>query len=210
MERRKKIESGALVAILVFSVFATIPFATASPDDVIYVPDNYATIQEAVNVASDCDTIIMNSGTYYENVNVNKQYMKSVVDTNPMDSGDRDIWEKAVEFDIPQTVMIGDELFMKGSANTGSTVDIFVDDVLYTPLNNLELDQGDFEVEVIANSSIGMGAPGTVKLKAWIDCPKNPGDAPPAESAHGEIEISLVVWIEKPVHNLNTGHSLIF
>ncbi|RJS75331.1 hypothetical protein CW714_00430, partial [Methanophagales archaeon] len=206
MGKGKNIESVAFVAILVFLIFSTPPFAVASPDEVIYVPDDYPTIQEAVNVASDCDTIIMNSSTYYENVNVNKQHMKSGLETitNPVDSEVKDVW-KAVVFDIPQTVMIGDELCIKGAANTGSTVDIFVDDVLYAPLNNLELDQGEFEVEIIANSSIGMGAPGTVNLKAWIDCPKNPGDAPPAESAHGEIEISLVVWIEKPVHNLNTG-----
>ncbi|RJS68306.1 hypothetical protein CW714_10335 [Methanophagales archaeon] len=73
MGKWKNIESAAFVAILVFLVFATIPIATASPDDVIYVPDDYATIQDAVNAASPGYTIIVRDGTYTENVNVDKQ-----------------------------------------------------------------------------------------------------------------------------------------
>ena len=38
----------------------------------IYVPDNYSTIQAAVNAASAGDTIIVRDGTYTENVDVNK------------------------------------------------------------------------------------------------------------------------------------------
>lgn len=73
MGNKKKIGSAFFVAILVFLAFATLPFATASPDDVIYVPDNYATIQKAVNAASTGDTIIARDGTYTDNINVNKQ-----------------------------------------------------------------------------------------------------------------------------------------
>ena len=39
----------------------------------IYVPDNYSTIQAAVNAAFARDTIIVRDGTYTENVNVNKR-----------------------------------------------------------------------------------------------------------------------------------------
>ncbi|MDI6811677.1 MAG: hypothetical protein QMD80_08465 [archaeon] len=39
----------------------------------IYVPDNYPTIQSAVDAASAGDTIIVRDGTYIENVNVNKR-----------------------------------------------------------------------------------------------------------------------------------------
>jgi parallel beta-helix repeat protein len=38
----------------------------------IVVPDDYPTIQAAINAASDGDTIFVRSGTYYENVVVNK------------------------------------------------------------------------------------------------------------------------------------------
>ena len=37
----------------------------------IYVPDDYPTIQEAINAASPGDTIIVREGTYYENLVVN-------------------------------------------------------------------------------------------------------------------------------------------
>jgi len=40
--------------------------------DVIYVPDHYPTIQDAINHASDGDTIFVRARTYYENVVVNK------------------------------------------------------------------------------------------------------------------------------------------
>jgi parallel beta-helix repeat protein len=38
----------------------------------LYVPTRYKTIQEAINMASTGDTIFVSSGTYYENVIVNK------------------------------------------------------------------------------------------------------------------------------------------
>jgi parallel beta-helix repeat protein len=40
--------------------------------DIIYVPTNYLTIQEAINHANDGDTIFVFSGIYYERVRVNK------------------------------------------------------------------------------------------------------------------------------------------
>ena len=39
----------------------------------IYVPDDYPTIQDAVNAANDGDTIIVRDGTYTENVEVDKR-----------------------------------------------------------------------------------------------------------------------------------------
>jgi len=73
MGKGKNIKSVAFVAILVFLVFYTLPFAMASLDDVIYVPDDYERIQWAVDHASAGDTIVVRDGIYYENVNVNKQ-----------------------------------------------------------------------------------------------------------------------------------------
>jgi len=40
--------------------------------DVIHVPTNYSTIQEAINYANPGDTIFVHTGTYYEHVVVNK------------------------------------------------------------------------------------------------------------------------------------------
>lgn len=47
----------------------------------IYVPDDYTKIQWAVDNATEGDTIIVKSGTYYESVNVNKQLILRGMDT---------------------------------------------------------------------------------------------------------------------------------
>jgi hypothetical protein len=47
------------------------PFSLSS--NTIYVPDNYAKIQWAVDNASAGDTLIVRDGTYTENINVNKR-----------------------------------------------------------------------------------------------------------------------------------------
>jgi len=62
---------------LVFPVFASFliltAFAGVASAKTIYVPDDYARIQWAVDSASIGDTIIVRDGTYYENVVVNKK-----------------------------------------------------------------------------------------------------------------------------------------
>jgi len=61
----------------VFTVFASFliltAFASVSAARTIYVPDDYLTIQSAVNAASPGDTIIVRDGLYKEHVIVNKQ-----------------------------------------------------------------------------------------------------------------------------------------
>jgi parallel beta-helix repeat protein len=49
-------------------------YAKSSPAT-IYVPDNYPTIQAAVDAASPGDTIIVRNGTYTENVDLNKDHL---------------------------------------------------------------------------------------------------------------------------------------
>ena len=46
---------------------------TASANATIYVPDDYSTIQAAVDAAADGDTIIVRDGSYTENIDVTKQ-----------------------------------------------------------------------------------------------------------------------------------------
>ena len=36
--------------------------------EIIYVPDDYSTIQTAINASTDNDTILVSPGTYYENI----------------------------------------------------------------------------------------------------------------------------------------------
>jgi hypothetical protein len=78
----KRIISGITVILLLMSML-TLTFniqpAKAAPATII-VPDNYSTIQEAVNAASAGDTIYVRNGTYNEMVTINKDSLTLVGD----------------------------------------------------------------------------------------------------------------------------------
>ena len=70
----KKLVSGIVLTLLLTSML-TVAFDTqlVRPEArMIVVPDDYPTIQEAINNANEGDTIFVSSGTYYEHVVVNK------------------------------------------------------------------------------------------------------------------------------------------
>jgi parallel beta-helix repeat protein len=67
-----KLVSGITLIILVTSVLILTVNIKPVKAGTIAVPDDYSTIQEAINHASDGDTIFVRDGTYYENVVVNK------------------------------------------------------------------------------------------------------------------------------------------
>ena len=70
----KRIVSGIILTLVLMGIFVltfNIQPAKATPATII-VPDDYPTIQEAVNAASPGDTVFVRNGTYYENVVVNK------------------------------------------------------------------------------------------------------------------------------------------
>jgi nitrous oxidase accessory protein len=48
------------------------PKSVVAISNTIWVPDNYTTIQEAINNANEGETILIKAGTYYEHVIVNK------------------------------------------------------------------------------------------------------------------------------------------
>src|SRR5687768_7205854 len=60
------LRAAILTAIVTFTVYGQ---AQASA---LIVPDNYSTIQAAIDAASSGDTIIVRSGTYFENLTLNK------------------------------------------------------------------------------------------------------------------------------------------
>ena len=60
---------GVCIASVVLGAGAGVSVASATT---IYVPDDYAKVQWAVNNASAGDTIIASEGTYTENVDVKK------------------------------------------------------------------------------------------------------------------------------------------
>jgi PGF-CTERM protein len=87
------------------------------------------------------------------------------------DTVDITVLEKEVEFDMPSSVVIGEKITIKGTATSGTYVWVYVDDKPYQPLRKLVIEDGEFSKEV-TSTEVGMNVPGTVRLKAWIDCDK--------------------------------------
>ena len=72
MRSERNIYEKALILAVIFAMMAFISVEGTSAAT-IYVPDDYLTIQQAVNNAMECDVITVRDGTYVENVNVNKR-----------------------------------------------------------------------------------------------------------------------------------------
>jgi len=70
----------ALLANLLCPMFN--PTSTVHGFMVINVPDDYPTIQEAVNAANPGDTIIVSSGIYYEHITISKNHL-TLLGENP-------------------------------------------------------------------------------------------------------------------------------
>jgi hypothetical protein len=85
------------------------------------------------------------------------------------DTVDITVSEKGVEFDLPSIVVIGERITIRGTATSGTYVSVYIDDVLYRQLQDLVLEDGEFSKEV-TTTEVGMTIPGSVRLKAWIDC----------------------------------------
>jgi parallel beta-helix repeat protein len=71
MRSERKIYETALIFTVIFAMMAFISIECTLAST-IYVPDDYLTIQQAVNNATEGDVIRVRAGTYIENVNVNK------------------------------------------------------------------------------------------------------------------------------------------
>jgi hypothetical protein len=108
------------------------------------------------------------------------------------DTVDITVSEKGVWFDLPSTVVIDEKLDIKGIANTGTYVDVFVNDALYAKLDDLVIDaDGTFSKEVIT-TDVCMTVPGLVTLKAWLDCAKRPDEESLTTSADGSAAILVL------------------
>ncbi len=62
----------SIVVILVFSLFTAFSVLPSVQASTFYVPDDYETIQVAVDAASPGDTVIVRDGRYIENIEVHK------------------------------------------------------------------------------------------------------------------------------------------
>ena len=108
------------------------------------------------------------------------------------DTVDITVLEKAVEFDMPNTAIIGERITVKGTSTSGTYVSVWIDDTLFAPMRNLVLEDGEFSKEV-TTTAVGMSVPGSVRLKAWIDADQAAGDDVPTRTADGETALLLQV-----------------
>lgn len=70
--------------VLLSGIFVVDSTVCKAEPTTIVVPDDYSTIQEAVNAASNGDTVYVRAGTYYETVIVNKSV--SLTGENPLNT----------------------------------------------------------------------------------------------------------------------------
>jgi parallel beta-helix repeat protein len=68
---KKRLFIGLLLFLLVVRINQSVTFLVCA-GSVIRVPEDYPTIQEAINSANPGDTILVAPGTYYENIIINK------------------------------------------------------------------------------------------------------------------------------------------
>jgi len=88
------------------------------------------------------------------------------------DTADISVTEKAVTFDVPATVVIGQKFTVKGHANTGHFVTIAVEDKVYKKLDHLTIDEnGEFnqDIDTGVEDIPEFKVPGSVTLKAYLD-----------------------------------------
>ena len=87
-----------LLFILVSSIFTQVR---------LLVPEEYSTIQEGINAASEDDTVLVNDGWYYENLEINSSIVLAsyaifddlddwITDEDDIANGYRD-WEWCIE-----------------------------------------------------------------------------------------------------------------
>ncbi|RCV65296.1 hypothetical protein C5S53_04450 [Methanophagales archaeon] len=106
------------------------------------------------------------------------------------DTVDITVLEKEVAFDMPDVVVIGEKIRIQGTATSGTYVSVYVNDTLHPKLTNIVIENGEFSKEV-KTTDVGMDVPGSVRLKAWINCKKAAGEERPKRSPDGKDAILL-------------------
>ena len=164
-EDMKKLVSGLMLALILIGTL-TLAFniqRVKSESRTIVVPDDYPTIQEAINNANEGDTIFVRSGTYHEHVIVNKTL--SIVgenkDTTFVDGDGTDI-----VFNLPNRT-IADKILITGftiqNASTGvhlhSVRNIIKGNIIkdnYIAVYSIYSNYNEFTDNIIANNTRGM------------------------------------------------------
>ncbi|MBE0517283.1 MAG: hypothetical protein IBX41_07855, partial [Methanophagales archaeon] len=90
------------------------------------------------------------------------------LDSATEDSVDISVSKKKVTFYMPETCAIGADLVVNGTANTGKTVDIAIEDTVVKVDAAIDT-KGKFAVKLPTPATHGTGTEGGIKIKAFID-----------------------------------------
>jgi len=91
------------------------------------------------------------------------------LDSATEDFVDISVSKKKVTFTMPATCAIGADLIVNGTANTGNTVDIAIENRIVKAGVTIDK-KGEFEVKLPTPATYGTGTEGAIKIKAFIDC----------------------------------------
>ncbi len=115
------------------------------------------------------------------------------------DNVDITVTDRDVIFDVPSIVVIGEQFDVKGTANTGDTVTVAVEDELVQKLDCIVIDEnGEFSEEIDTTALDAPSLfkiPGIVTLKAYINREKAysyPTNVPLSENDDGSTEVFMV------------------
>ncbi len=112
------------------------------------------------------------------------------------DTVDITVTEKQVIFDVPDSVRIGEKFTIRGTANTGETVTVAVDDEVVPRLDCIILNEnGEFEVEIdtsAADMPAAFKVAGAARLRAFIDRAEGTGNISDAEKDDGFVVLFML------------------
>ena len=124
--------------------------------------DKIGTFNDTINAGGEMEYLV-----YFDRIG---SYTVKVKDLNgdSEDYVDIAVSKKKVTFMMPEICAIGAALVINGTANTGKTVDIAIDDVIVkvgTAIDN----EGKFEVKLPTPDTPGTGTEDVITIKAFID-----------------------------------------
>lgn len=105
----KKLVMTSMLIVTFFLLASTAGIRTSKEAfSAIVVPDDYSTIQEAINHASEGETIFVRAGTYYEHIIVNKTVLLLGEDKeNTIIDGNSRYWPEVIKITANDTVVSG-------------------------------------------------------------------------------------------------------
>jgi len=107
------VKESVFILVLLLSVSVVVSFpqiGTVNAEaDTIVVPDDYGSIQEAINAASEGDTVYVKEGTYHENVVVNKSLslVGENVDTTVIDGAPSEGYRIPIKIECDHVTVCG-------------------------------------------------------------------------------------------------------